>query len=156
MKKYVLLPLLFLVLSGIVSLSACETPEPRKDELPKTSPMKTRIKITVGQDEFTAELVDNPATVALIELLPLTLDMQELNNNEKYARLGQALPTRASVPQTIRTGDLMLYGDRTLVVFYKSLTTTYSYTPLGSITVTSGLEEALGKGNVTVKIEVDN
>lgn len=154
MKKHVLLPFFSVVLSGIISLAACKTPEPRKSELPKTSPMKTSIKITVGQNEFTAELVDNPTTIAFIKLLPLTLDMQELNNNEKYVRLDQALPTRASVPQSIRTGDLMLYGDQTLVLFYRPFTTAYTYTPLGKIINPVKLEQALGSGNASVKFEI--
>ena len=38
-------------------------------------------------------------------MLPLTLNMIELNGNEKYADLPEDLPTRASNPRTIQSVD---------------------------------------------------
>jgi hypothetical protein len=48
--------------------------------------------------------------------LPLTLDMSELDGNEKHADLPKPLPANARRPGTIRNGHLMLYGGDTLVV----------------------------------------
>ena len=80
--------------------------------------------------------------------------MTELNGNEKYFRLSKNLPTDESNPGTINSGDLMLYGSNTLVLFYESFRTSYSYTKLGRITNANGLTDALGNGNVTVTIEL--
>jgi hypothetical protein len=81
--------------------------------------------------------------------------MRELNGNEKYFDLPNNLPTNASNPGTIQTGDLMLYGSNTLVLFYKTFSTSYNYTRLARIDNPSGLATALGSGNITVKFELE-
>jgi hypothetical protein len=80
--------------------------------------------------------------------------MIELNGNEKYFDLPQSLPSNASNPVTIQNGDLMLYGANTLVLFYKTFSTSYSYTRLGRIDDVTGLVAALGSGNVSVTFEL--
>ena len=80
--------------------------------------------------------------------------MNELNNNEKFADLSKNLPINASVPPSIQSGDLMMYGSRTLVLFYKGFSTTYSYTKIGKIDDVSGLAAALGSGDVKVSFEL--
>lgn len=108
------------------------------------------VAITVGNQTFTATLYDNPAANALLELLPMTLHMSELNGNEKYFYLDGRLPADASKPSGIHVGDLMLYGDNCLVLFYESFSTSYSYTPLGRIDDPEGLASALGSDSVQV------
>jgi hypothetical protein len=82
--------------------------------------------------------------------------MTELNGNEKFARLPMTVPTQASMPPAIRTGDLMLYGSNTLVLFYKSFRTTYSYTNIGRLDDPAGLEAALASGNAEVIFEAND
>ena len=84
--------------------------------------------MTVGERRFAITLDDNAAARAFAKLLPLTLDMAELNGNEKTVDLPKALPTNARRPGTIRNGDLMLYGSNTLVVFYLTFDSAYRYT----------------------------
>jgi hypothetical protein len=79
--------------------------------------------------------------------------MTELNGNEKFATLSVSVPTQPSTPPTVQTGDLMMYGSSTLVLFYKSFRTTYSYTNIGRVDDPAGLEAALGSGNVGVTFE---
>lgn len=113
----------------------------------------TKIKITAGNATFTATLQDNEAANAFEAMLPLTLNMAELNGNEKYGSLPGRLPMNASNPGTIQNGDLMLYGSSTLVVFYKTFSTSYSYTKIGKIDNPAELENALGTGSITIKFE---
>lgn len=106
--------------------------------------------MTVGEVRFAVTLTDTLAARAFAAQLPLTLDMAELNGNEKHAELSKALPTNASRPGTIRTGDLMLYGSNTLVVFYSTFDSSYSYTRLGRVDDPAGLAQALGRRDVRV------
>lgn len=104
------------------------------------------ITLTIGNRSFTATLEQNSTAEAFPALLPLTLELQELNGNEKYHYLSQSLPTNRTKVGTIHAGDIMLYGDNCVVVFYETFTTTYQYTPIGRITNPEGLKEALGTG----------
>lgn len=116
--------------------------------------MSDTLLIKIGDKEFGAILLDNPTASALKGMLPLTINMTELNGNEKYFRLSKNLPANESNPGSIKSGDLMLYGTNTLVLFYESFSTTYRYTKLGKINNTKGLAAALGTGNVTVSISL--
>lgn len=87
--------------------------------------------------------------------LPLMLDMSELNGNEKHADLPKPLPANANRPGTIRNGDLMLYGEDTLVVFYLTFQSSYSYTRLGRVDDPSDLPEALGPRGIRVVFSKD-
>jgi hypothetical protein len=117
--------------------------------------MRNKLKITVGAKTFSATLLDNATATALKKLLPMTVEMTELNGNEKYFRLPSNLPANASNPGTIQVGDLMLYGSNTLVLFYESFSTSYTYTKIGRIDDASGLAAALGAGNVKVSFELE-
>ena len=119
-----------------------------------TDTMSNKIRIKIGSSSFTATLSDNITATAFKALLPMTINMTELNGNEKYFNLSGNLPANASNPSTIKTGDLMIYGANTLVLFYKTFSTSYSYTNLGRIENATGLAAAIGNGNVTVTFEV--
>jgi hypothetical protein len=128
-------------------------------ELKKTNNLDTantdamKLRITVGSSVFTALLQNNTAAIAFSGMLPLALNMTELNGNEKYGELSSKLPANAYNPGTIEVGYLMLYGSNTLVIFYKSFSTSYSYTKLGRIDNPSGLTAALGSRKVRVTFE---
>ncbi|MDR4947926.1 cyclophilin-like fold protein [Neobacillus cucumis] len=109
------------------------------------------INITVGNKTFTATLEDNDTVKALVKQLPLTVDMFELNGNEKYHNLlGNLRADKSISPDRIHKGDLMLYGNNCLVLFYQTFNTSYSYVKLGHIENTTGLTESLGSGGVKV------
>lgn len=111
------------------------------------------MRIRVSSAVFTATLQDNETATAFKAMLPLTLNMADLNANEKHADLPRSLPVDASNPRTIQAGDVMLWGANTIVVFYETFTTSYSYTRIGKVDDVSGLAAALGSGSVTVTFE---
>ncbi|MDE6260458.1 MAG: hypothetical protein K2M42_06295 [Oscillospiraceae bacterium] len=114
-----------------------------------------KLRVEIGGQTFTATLADNSAARALVERLPLTLSMSELNGNEKYFYLDSGLPANASRPGQIKAGDLMLFGSDCMVLFYKSFSSGYSYTPLSSVDDPTGLASALGHGSVQVTFQVE-
>lgn len=109
-----------------------------------------RIWMTVGERRFAVTLADTEAARAFAARLPLTLDMPDLNGNEKHVKLATPLPANPSLPGTIRNGDLMLWGAETVVVFYLTFESTYSYTRLGRIEAAADLPRVLGPGKVRV------
>ena len=117
---------------------------------PATRPEESRMWMTVGERRFAITPAGNDAARAFAARLPLTLDMRELNGNEKHADLEAALPASASRPGTIRSGDLMLYGTNTVVIFYETFDSPYAYTRLGRVDDPADLPEALGRRSVPV------
>jgi len=148
--------MILLFMSVIISgASSCNQDDDNINTENPTEMVNGKIKITVNSQTFTATLLDNNTAKAFKDMLPMTVEMIELNRNEKYVRLPENLPTNASNPGTIRSGDLMLYGSNTVVLFYEDLNTSYSYTRMGKIDDPTGLRNALGTGNVTVTFEME-
>ncbi|MBR0364922.1 MAG: hypothetical protein IJH58_07190 [Clostridia bacterium] len=123
----------------------------KKAEATATTTQKAEdMKLIVGGKTFTVRLENNETVQALKAQLPLDLEMTELNGNEKYYYYS-TLPTSATRPGTIRAGDIMLFQSNTLVIFYDTFESDYSYTRIGSMTDPDGLAEALGTGDVRVE-----
>lgn len=112
--------------------------------------MESDIKITVNGASFNATLADNATAQAFAAMLPVTLEMDELNGNEKYHYLDTSLPAAARAVDVIHAGDLMLYGSSCVVLFYETFASGYSYTRIGKVDNPDGLAAALGHGSVSV------
>ena len=144
----------------VLYLSACEKiPVPTEQEQQKQPEdngqqngnednQSMTIKITAGGKTFTADIEDSETGKAFLAKLPLSLDMSELNGNEKYC-YGVDLPRSDKHYDSIAAGDLMLYSGNCVVLFYGSAGG-YSYTRIGKLTSTDGQKEALGTGNISV------
>lgn len=105
----------------------------------------------VGERCFVVTLSDNATGQAFAKMLPLTLDMAELNGNEKHAELQKALPANATRIEMISNGDLLLYGSKTLVIFYQAFTSPYSYSNVGGVVNPLGLAHALGEHGARIQ-----
>ena len=106
------------------------------------------VAATLNGQDFDIELADNDTARAFAGMLPLSGTMSELNGNEKYLRVSDALPSNPTNPGTIEAGDVMLYQDDCIVVFYETHPSSYTYTRIGKITDATGLVAAVGSGSV--------
>ena len=143
-KKYFYFLLVFM---SFLLVAGCNNKNDNKETVDSKSEVDI-VKALINNDEYTIDLEDNETAKAFVELLPLKIDMKELNGNEKYYYLNKSLPSDSSNIKKITAGDVMLYGDDCLVIFYKSFNTSYSYTKIGHI---NNLKD-LGNNNVSVKI----
>ena len=110
-----------------------------------------KIYVKINNEKFEINLEENSTTSALTKLLPLDITMDDLNKNEKYVYLEDSLPTNTYSPNHIKAGDVMLFGDNCLVIFYKSFDTNYDYTKIGHI---DNLPE-LGEGSILIKLSTE-
>ncbi|MGE0849248.1 MAG: cyclophilin-like fold protein [Hyphomicrobiaceae bacterium] len=77
-----------------------------------------RILISSNWGKVTAELIDNDATRALVQMLPLTIEMRDHLRQEKTGNLPSPLP--AVERQTdFSTGTLGLWSSNHFVIYYR-------------------------------------
>ena len=139
--KKILLVLIVILITG------CSN---NKVELPKENNdlgVNNQVKVLIDKKGYTINLEDNETAKEFVNMLPLELNMNELNGNEKYVYLDRKLPVNPSNINKINAGDVMIYGNDCLVIFYKSFTSSYSYTKIGHI---DNLPD-LGNDNVSVR-----
>lgn len=146
-----------IVIISLILITGCDNKKNIVDNQPNknfindnnSSKVNSRMKVIINGKEYEANLENNETVKKFINMLPIELSMEELNGNEKYAYLDITLPTNSSNPKKINAGDIMLYGNNCLVVFYKSFDTTYSYTKIGHIDNLPNLD----KDKVIIKFE---
>lgn len=124
MKKILYILFLFII---SISIVGCEKNNNVTEKASDT------VKVFIDDKEYKLNLYDNETSSSLVKLFPLEVTMKTLNENEVYVYLDEKLPTNSSNPKTIHSGDVMLYGDNCLVIFYKTFNTSYSYTKIGHI-----------------------
>jgi hypothetical protein len=112
------------------------------------------VNITIGDQVFSAKLYDNKTTQTFIKKLPLDINMSDVNSNEKFYSFPDKLPTESERPGEINAGDIMLYGDNGLVLFYETFSSTYSYTRIGYIEEAVHFAQAVGAGDINVAFDL--
>ncbi len=108
------------------------------------------LEVLINNKSYDAVLENNETVKELLKLMPLQVEMTDLNNNEKYFYMDKSIKASNNYTGKISKGDIMLYGDDCLVIFYKSFNTSYHYTKIGHIT---DLEE-LDNSNVSVEFKI--
>ena len=152
-KAFKIILVSFMLLCGCQKQESYQSSYKQTNQTQKEDNLMEQRTLKINNQSFSIDLEDNETVQKFIELLPLTMDMQELNGNEKYYYMETSLPTNSEKVGYIDAGDIMLFGDNCLVLFYKSFSTPYSYTRIGHIENVENLETFVGYQNVTVTIE---
>ena len=112
-----------------------------------------KLNMLVNDQTYTVVLEDNRAARELVHMLPLTIEMNELNGNEKYYYFDTSFSKDEEKVTTIQNGDFMLYGDDCLVLFYDSFSTPYRYTRIGHVENAENLANILVNHSVIITLE---
>ena len=148
MKKRILCSILIMI--PLLMLVGCNFKKNQTNDKPNNTNEVTKyMKAIINEEEYIIELEDNETVKRFIDILPQEYEMKELNGNEKYVYLDTSFPTNSTNPKTINAGDIMLFGDNCLVLFYKSFDTPYSYTKIGHINNIADL----GNDDIKVRFE---
>lgn len=115
-----------------------------------------KINLIINNKTFTATLNNNETARQLVSMFPMTLNMSDLHSNEKYNYLDTTLTTNSNRPGRINAGDIKLYGNNCLVVFYESFSNSYNYTDLGKVDNVNAFVSELGSGSVNIRFELAN
>ena len=124
------------------------------EEMNTMNSEEIKINLILNNKTFTATLENNQTVQELIQNLPMTLNMSDLHSNEKYNYLNSSLTTNSSIPRMINAGDIKLYGNNCLVVFYDDFKNSYSYTNLGKVDNVDDFVADLGSGSVNIRFEL--
>ena len=112
------------------------------------------LKFLIDDVEVNVEWEDNDSVNAIKKLAKnggLTITAHQYGGFEQVGEIGQSIVSN-NVQMTTKPGDIVLYADSNIVVFYGS--NSWSYTKLGRIVgkTDDELKKILSKSNVVIKI----
>ena len=86
-------------------------------EVKEAIPMKNSVTIQINGKNFSATLEDNPTARAFAEMIPLEVDMTELNGNEKYFYLDKNCPARRALKKSRSAGVKILRRKNSPIIY---------------------------------------
>ena len=157
-KKLMIIISIILILIGLVLIIKSNVKSKNDDKksydiLDKNESEDRNMEIIINNKTYDVLLENNETVKELLEKLPNKIMMSELNGNEKYYYFNTSFKSNPENISLIETGDVMLYGDNCLVIFYKDFNTSYKYTRIGKIKNHSDLEKNLGDKEVEVSFK---
>ena len=115
--------------------------EPKKEQA---------MKLIIDDKVVPVTWEQNASAAALQKLLPLTIEMSAYGGFEQVGPIGQSI-TSADRQITTQYGDIVLYAENKLVIFYGS--NSWAYTRLGHIDMSKQeLTALLNRDGVTVQL----
>lgn len=109
-----------------------------------------RVYMQIKDKVYAVTLEDTPPAQELLQRLPMTVHMTEKDGKEKYHYLLQPLSTLPENVGYIESGDILLWNNDCLVIFYEKVYTSDAYTRIGRIENPADLAIMLGHDDVNV------
>ncbi len=142
-----------LVILLAVMLTMIRTAAPALSESEEEKPM---LRMKINDTPVEVDWEDNESVTALKELAVdgLTIRMSMYGGFEQVGAIGESLPSRDE-QTSASSGDIVLYSDDQLVVFYGR--NAWAYTRLGHIPdkTPEEMRELLGNGDVTITLSME-
>lgn len=80
----------------------------------------TKVKLTINDQELTADFDDNDTSRAIMAQFPLKVSMMNLYSREMTYRFKEALPAKKAKTSGYEVGDIAYWAPRhSFVIFYK-------------------------------------
>lgn len=116
---------------GLFCIAGCQRAiEPTGEEMVQSN---NTLFLQIGNEEIEISVTNQEISQQIMEYLPQTLNFNELNGNEFYVDSPFEVDAKSQNFGEVRAGDVMLYGNQTIVIFYQDHQTTYSYSKIGKI-----------------------
>ncbi|MBP3773713.1 MAG: DUF4440 domain-containing protein [Treponema sp.] len=120
--------------------------------------MNMNVTVSIGSKIYSVVAEDNDAAKAFFGRAPLSLTMSEwAGNNEYYARLSEKINAYGiKSPSDFATGDIAIYNNTSLVIFYADTKNTLGYAKIGHIAEVVELKDAIKVANGKVTFSVSD
>lgn len=147
------------ILALLLCLAGCQanTKEQTLQEIETARPLISEeetmetIYMHLNNTTLTIKLYKHESVDTFMQQLPMELEMNDLHGNEKYYYFNQTFPTQPKNITFIERGDIMLYGNNCLVLFYKDVDTSFAYTRMGYVEDKKTLQEIVSEGSMKIR-----
>ena len=113
-----------------------------------------KLNIIINGMKFRTTLEENDTAQYFIKLLPLKIEMNQLNEKELYYYLKKVLPTNNINRDRVDIGTLYLLKDNCLVLAYDTYSINEEYTPIAQIDNPEDLKSIISNNESEVIIEL--
>ena len=131
-----------------------DTSQDSESEMQMTEGEKTDMTLKIGDAEAPVIWEENDSVDALREIVkeePLTIQMSMYGGFEQVGSIGRDIVSNDQ-QTTTQAGDIVLYSDDQIVIFYGS--NSWAYTRLGHVDLSQKeMQDLLGNGDVILTIQ---
>ena len=135
----------FIIVKNNITMKQQEKDQAEKDEVGKL----VDIVVNINGVNYNATSESNKAAQNFLTHLPLTIEMSDINENEKRGYTYFKLATEAKKLGKIEIGDILLSGDSYVIIATQTFKSSDKYTKIGHIQNFGSIP----KGNVTAVIK---